>query len=198
MLLTQILDFFLQKNNDQLEFDGNYEFLKVNQGSLINDFWSFAVYQYQAHKTIFPIVMFHYGYSQAYAIDNSLIGGLGLGLNSIPKNGGNYLQINFFIGRLNIKYKGVSEHKGASLGSYVKLKFPIVKEVLQILMDSHAYLSLKDTEYSSLNSRVIFLFKLINNLGFDLTYNLVYNSNNPSVTSKTNGKLIFGLNYSFK
>ncbi|WP_299551628.1 DUF481 domain-containing protein [Seonamhaeicola sp.] len=187
-----------KKNNNQLEFQGNYEFLKVNQGSLINDFWTYGIYQYQVHNTLFPIVMIHYGYSQAYAIDNSLIGGLGFGVNLMPKNHRSYIQTNLFIGHLNIKYQDVSKHKGTSLGSYVKLKFPIVKESLEILLDAQAYLSLKDTAYSSFNSRIIFLFKLINNFGFDLTYNLVYTNNNPSVTSKANGKLIFGLNYSFK
>lgn len=186
-----------EKKRTRLEVQANYEFLKVNRGSLINDFWSYGIYQYRSDRTIFPMAMTHYGFAQAYAIDESLIGGLGAGINLIQKNEHHYIQLNIFTGYLNLKYENTPVHESAGLGSYVKFKFPLKKDLFYCLLDSHAYVSLKNGDNHSFNSRLILLFQLIKNIGINMTYSLVYNNNNPSVVEKTNGKLVFGLNYAF-
>jgi len=187
----------IKKKKNRMEIRANYEFLKVNSGSLINDFWSYAIYQYDSNKTIYPIAMTHYGFAESYAIDQSLIGGLGLGGNVIKKRKHSFLQANIFTGYLNLKYKNTPIHSATILGSYVQLKFPIKKNSIYCMVDSHSYISLKNSNYHSFNSRALLLFKVIKNFGVTMTYSLVYNNNNPSVISKTNGKLVFGLNYAF-
>lgn len=187
----------VEKKRTRIEVQANYEFLKVNKGSLINDFWTYGMYQYNSEKTIFPMAMTHYGFAQAYAIDHSLIGGLGIGINAIKKNKHSFLQANIYMGYLNLKYENAPIHKAASMGSYVRLKFPLKKDVIYAMLDSHAYISLKNSDYHSFNSRMILLFQIVKNFGVNMTYSLVYNNNNPSVISKTNGKLVFGLNYAF-
>jgi len=187
----------LEKKRNRIEIQANYEFLKVNQGSLINDFWTYGMYQYNSDKTIFPMAMSHYGFAQAYAIDHSLIGGVGIGLNAIKKSTHRLLQANIFIGYLNLKYENAPIHKAASMGSYVRFKFPIKKELVHAILDSHAYVSLNDSDYRSFNSRVALLFQIVKDFGVNITYSMVYNNNNPSVISKTNGKLVFGLSYIF-
>ncbi len=186
-----------EKKQTHIELQANYEFLKVNNGSLINDFWSFGIYQYSSNKTFFPIAMTHYGFAQAYAIDHSLIGGLGIGINVIKKRKHRFLQANIFSGYLNLKYENTPVHKAASIGSYLKLKFPLKKDLIYAMFDSHGYLSLKNGNYHSFNSRMVLMFQIVKNIGVNMTYNLVYNNNNPSVISKTNGKLVFGFNYAF-
>lgn len=187
----------IEKNRTRIEVRANYEFLKVNNGSLINDLWSYGIYQYNSDKTLFPMAMTHYGFAQAYAIDHSLIGGLGIGLNAIKKNRHQFLQANIFTGYLNLKYESAPIHTAVSMGSYVRLKFPLKKDLIYGMLDSHAYVSLKNSDYHSFNSRLMLLFQLLKHFGTNITYSLVYNNNNPSVISKTNGKLVFGLNYSF-
>ncbi len=187
----------VEKKQTRVEVQANYEFLKVNKGSLINDFWTYGIYQYNSEKTFFPVAMTHYGFAQAYAIDHSLIGGLGVGINAIKKNKHSFLQANIFAGYLNLKYENSPVHKAESMGSYVRLKFPLKKDVIHAVLDSHAYVSLKNSDFHSFNSRMILLFQIVKNFGVNMTYSLVYNNNNPSVISKTNGKLVFGLNYAF-
>lgn len=187
----------VSKKKTRIEARANYEFLKVNKGSLINDFWSYGIYQYNSEKIIFPMAMTHYGFAQAYAIDHSLIGGLGVGINAIKKSKHRFLQANIFTGYLNLKYENTPIHEAASMGSYIRLKFPLKKDLIYTMLDSHAYVSLKNSNYHSFNSRLIMLFQIVKNFGVHITYSLVYNNNNPSVISKTNGKLVFGLNYTF-
>ena len=187
----------VQKKKTRIAMQANYEFLKVNQGSLINDFWSYAMYQYNSEKRFFPMAMTHYGFAQAYAIDYSLIGGLGIGINAIKKSEDSFLQANIFMGYLNLKYENVPTHQATSMGSYVRLKFPLKKEAIYAMLDSHAYISLKNSEYHSFNSRMALLFQVVKNFGLNITYSLLYTNNNPSVIEKTNGNLVFGLNYGF-
>jgi len=187
----------VDKKRTRIEVQANYEFLKVNKGSLINDFWTYGMYQYNSKKTIFPMAMTHYGFAQAYAIDHSLIGGFGVGINAIKKNEHSFLQANIYTGYLNLKYENAPIHKAESMASYIKFKFPLKKDLIYAMLDSHAYASLKNSDFHSFNSRVILLFQIVKNFGVNMTYSLVYNNNNPSVISKTNGKLVFGLNYAF-
>jgi hypothetical protein len=189
---------FLAKKRSRFEVHANYEYLRVNkESSLINDFWSFGLYQYNSDKAIFPIVMTHYGFAQAYSIDHSLIGGLGIGVNLLSKENQSFFQLNIFSGYLNLKYKNALAHKSASMGSYIRLKFPLKEDLISVMLDSHAYVSIKESDYYSFNSRMILLFQIVKNLGINMTYSLVYNNNNPSVATKINGNLVFGLNYSF-
>ena len=111
-----------EKKRTHIEIQANYEFLKVNKESLINDFWSFGLYQYNSGKTIFPIAMVHYGFAQAYAIDRSLIGGSGAGINLIQKNEHSCLQANIFAGYLNLKYENAAIHKATSIGFLFEIK----------------------------------------------------------------------------
>lgn len=187
----------IEKKRTRMEIQANYEFLKVNQGSLINDFWSFGMYQYNSKKNFFPMAMTHYGFAQAYAIDHSLIAGLGIGINAIRKSKHQFLQANIFTGYLNLKYENTPIHSSASMGSYLRLKFPLKKDLIYAKVDSHAYISLKDSDFHSFNSMVILFFQIVKNFRINMTYSLVYNNNNPSVISKINGKLVFGLNYAF-
>lgn len=187
----------IEQKRTRFEVQANYEFLKVNQGSLINDFWSYGLYQYNFGKTFFPMAITHYGFAQAYAIDRSLIGGGGVGINIINKNEFNYLQANLFAGYLNLKYENTAVHEATGLGSYVKVKFPLKNDLLYCILDSHAYMSLRNSDYHSFNSRIILVFQVVKRFGVNMTYRLVYNNNNPSVIEKTNGKLVFGLNYTF-
>lgn len=187
----------IEEKRTLIELQANYEFLKVNQGSLINDFWTYGMYQYNSKKTVFPMAIIHYGFAQAYAIDVSLIGGAGGGVNLIKNDEQRYLQANVFTGYLNLKYENSTIHRAASVGSYVKLKFPIKKGLVYCIIDSHSYISLKNSDYRSFNGRMILVFQVAKSIGVNMTYRLVYNHNNPSVIENTNGKLVFGLSYAF-
>ena len=187
----------IEKKRTRIEVQANYEFLKVNQGSLINDFWSYGMYQYHSEKTLSPMAITHYGFAQAYAIDHSLLGGIGIGINVIKKSKSRFLQANIFTGYLNLKYENTPIHSSGSMGSYLRLKFPLKKDLIYATADSHAYVSLKNSDFHSFNSTMILLFQITKDFGINMTYGLVYNNNNPSVISKTNGKLVFGLTYSF-
>ncbi|MBL4650272.1 MAG: DUF481 domain-containing protein [Aureispira sp.] len=187
----------LELKRTRIEIQANYEFLKVNQGSLINDFWTYGLYQYHSAKTIFPIAMVHYGFAQSYAIDRSLIAGLGAGINLVKKKKHSFFQINIFSGYLNLKYKNAFAHQAVAAGSYLRLKFPLKKDLIYVILESHAYLSLQNIDYHSFNSRVVLLLKIVESFGVNVTYSLIYNNNNPSATNEINGSLVFGLNYRF-
>ena len=180
-----------------IELRSNYELLKVNGGSLINDLWSYGLVQYQQEQTLFPMAIIHYGFSQAYAIDRSWVGGVGVGINLLPTSQSASLQSNFFLGGMDLKYEGARAHTAFSVGSYLKLEIPLKNEAVRCFIDSHTYLSLQNTSYHSLNARAILSFRLLQHLYANVTYRLVYNNNNPSVSTNTNGKLIFGFNYTF-
>lgn len=187
----------LEKKKTILDVRINYEFLKVNQGSLINDFWSFGMYQYSSNKTIFPIAIAHYGFAKSYAIDQSLIGGIGAGINIIKNDKHNYFQANIFAGYMNLKYENTVAHNTTNAGTYIKLKFPLKEDLVYFVLNINGYISLDDTRFRGFNNRMIVNFQVFKSLGINISYRLVYNNYTPAIINETNGKLVFGINYEF-
>lgn len=188
----------IEKKKTRIEVRGNYEFLKIAQGSLINDFWSFGMYQYNSSKTIFPMAITHYGFAQSYAIDKSLIGGVCAGINIIKKNKHQYFQANIFTGYMNLKYENTEAHSAANAGTYIKLMFPLKENVVYFIVDFNGYISLNNTQFRGFNNRMMINFQILENLEINISHRLVHNKNTPIAISETNGKLVFGLNYVFK
>ncbi len=187
----------VSKKRTRIEARANYEFLKVNKGSLINDFWSFGMYQYNSNKNVFPMAMVHYGFAQSYAIDHSFVGGVGAGTNIVKKEEHKYFQANVFAGYMNLKYEGSEVHGAPNAGTYIKLKFPLKKNFVHFIVDINGYISLDDMQYRGFNNRVIVNFQVLKNLGINTSHRLVYNHNTISGINETNGNLVFGLNYIF-
>ena len=130
-------------------------------------------------------------------IDQSLIGGIGAGINIIKKDKHSYFQANVFAGYMNLKYENSKAHNAPNAGTYIKLKFPLKEDLVYFILDINGYISLDDTQFRGFNNRMMVNFQVLKNLGVNLSYRLVHNNNTPTIINKTNGKLVFGLNYAF-
>lgn len=191
------LQFNLNNKIIALETVANYEFLQVDAFNAINDFWSYVSLQYKPNKLIYPMVMGHFGFAKSYRLDHSLLGGVGAGVNLIKRKRYQYLQANLFVGYINFKFTNITAYQAPNAGAFLKMSLPLLKGVLRISWELHAYLSMLNAAYWGLDNRIGLAVQITKKFALHLSHNTIHNNITAPNISQTNTKLLFGLSYSF-
>ena len=99
-----ILNTKLSNSNFESNINASFQYVKVNDFNVINDFWSYGYFKYHQTKRLYPIGMVYGGFAKSFGINSSFLGGAGLGLNIIQKSPQKFLHLNVIAGYMNFDY----------------------------------------------------------------------------------------------
>lgn len=181
----------------ELETGANYQFLRVNGFTSINDLWINGIYRVHPRKRVFPFAMAYYGFADSYRIDQSLIGGIGAGVNLQDGSKKGLLQGHLFLGYADVDFLTVSaatsSHTSFAVGSFIRSDFAIVHSGLGIHWEFHSYHAVSDRDFYGANNLIILRYALVKGFHLTATHSTIYNHTTSEGISRTNTLLMVGL-----
>lgn len=177
------------------EVSGLYTYAKIEDFVPVNDLWTYGIFKLIPDKPVYPVAIGLYGFSKSFAIDQSLVGGAGVGVNIIKPQPRRYIQANVYASYLSFEYKDLEAYKIPSSGLLVKMALPLIKKHLNISWEFHGYLGVSDTEMKGFQNQVFLNVPLTRQVSFTVNHTLFYsNIVNPG-TKQINSFTLFGINF---
>ncbi|ANQ52360.1 DUF481 domain-containing protein [Flammeovirga sp. MY04] len=173
--------------------DVNYQYIKVEEFEVVDDFWVSGMLQYGHQQKVYPIVYGLNGFAQSYHIDKSSFLGGGMGWNILKQKPNSYLQLHVMAGYLNFQFTETPLHEAFSWSGFIRTKFPISK-MFQLEWEVLTYQSMKDTEYMGFGNLLVFNFMLNKWLGLNVRHQIYYDHKEVPLTENLNSIAYFGLN----
>ncbi len=179
------------------ELTGNYQFLKVNDFTSINDLWVNGIFRLIPDKRIYPFAITYYGFADSYKIDQSLIGGAGAGINLLSDSPHKTLQVHLFGGYADVDFAPTSSviatHSSAAIGSFVRGDFSIARSRFDIHWEFHSYHSVSNSDFYGASNLIDVRYALIKGLHLSASHSTIFNNTSNEGIARTNTLLMFGL-----
>ncbi|MFT5819582.1 MAG: hypothetical protein ACI8ZM_000807 [Crocinitomix sp.] len=143
-------------SNSKFEFSTNasYQYVKVNDFNVINDFWSYGIFKYHHRKRVYPLIMTYYGFAKSFGIKYSFLSGLGGGINIVQKSPKNFLHANIIVGYMNFDYSLSQRQSGLVLNTFIQANATMFKEYLNIYWEAHAFRALNDSQSYGIQNQI--------------------------------------------
>ncbi|WP_281612847.1 DUF481 domain-containing protein [Flammeovirga sp. SubArs3] len=183
----------LHNSKIYVELDVNYQYIKVEEFEVVNDFWVSGLMQYGHQQKIYPVVYGLNGFAQSYHIDKSSFLGGGMGWNVLKQKPNTYLQLHVMAGYLNFQFTETPLHEAFSWSASARARFPISK-LFQVEWEVLTYQSTKDTDYRGLGNLLVLNFMVNKWLGLNIRHQIYYNHKEVPLTENLNSVAYFGLN----
>jgi len=184
------------KNKHYFEQNIEYQFLKVNDFAVVNDFWSSSLFQVKQNRKFYPFVTLAGGTAKSFLLNHFVLTGAGIGSNIYRKSISEYLQVHTFIGYLDYSIDNFS-HEALSVGSIIRSNISLSEKV-QLNWNFTSYHSTKQSSSWGLQHNAKLNSLISKNLRINLNHRLFYNHQTVNELEKLNTILLFGLNYQFK
>jgi len=186
----------LLKSNHYFEQSIEYQFLKVNNFAVVNDFWSSSLFQFKQNKKFYPFATLAGGTAKSFLLNHFIFTGAGIGSNIYRKSISEYLQIHAFIGYLDYSIDDFL-HQALSVGSIIRANVGLSKNI-QLNWSFTSYHSTNLISSWGLQNNAKLNFLVSENLRINLNHRLFYNNQTVNQLEKLNTILLFGVNYQFK
>ena len=134
-----ILNTKLSNSNFESNINASFQYVKVNDFNVINDFWSYGYFKYHQTKRLYPIGMVYGGFAKSFGINSSFLGGAGLGLNIIQKSPQKFLHLNVIAGYMNFDYFTNVRQEGGVMNAFIQGNTRIINERLNLSWEVHLY-----------------------------------------------------------
>ncbi|MBL4708235.1 MAG: DUF481 domain-containing protein [Flavobacteriales bacterium] len=187
----------ISKDKFNTEFQADYQYLNINDFVVKSDFWSSGIYQHRPNRRMYPMAIARYGFSKSYRINQSILSGIGAGVNIRKKSPTDLIQLNAFTGYMNIEFENDIKHISIVGGLLIKMMHSISKRI-HVLWDLNSYHSSTDNQFWGLYNLVMIQYKIHKNIALNLSYNSTHNNKTIVGMKKTNTLMLFGFNYQYK
>lgn len=187
----------LQKNAYSVEVSGNYQFLEVNYFRSINDLWINGLLKIKPTERVYPFAIAYYGFADSYRIDESLVAGVGAGINVFEHSLKKFLQVHLHGGYASLDFQEALSQSSPIVGSLIKARVPIDQGKLSLLWEFHSYHSLEDKQFEGVNNILQIRFSVFKGLHLNVSHTTIFNNTVNEGIAKTNTLMMFGLAYAF-
>ncbi|UTW63603.1 DUF481 domain-containing protein [bacterium SCSIO 12741] len=179
-----------------VELMAKYSYVQVEGITPINDFWTKAIFQYRPTQRLYPVAHSINGFAKSFGIDHSFVNGVGGGVNLI-KNNSSYLQLHALGTYLNLQFSNSSPHSSFALGSLIRARLPISKN-LSFLWELSTYHSTRQSAFWGGGNEVSLEFKITRRFFALINHQLFYNNIAAEGVEKLNTQTLLELSYQFR
>ena len=186
----------LSNNSFYLELNSAYHFLKVDGFKAKNDLWTYGLFQYQPNNRIFPSLHTIMGFAKSYEIDHSIVMGAGGGVNIYKQSPDNFLQVHLYGALFNFQYKEEEPHKAIAIGSQIRARIPISRQI-NFRWELSGFYSTQDRTFWGGGNLLQLNFIILKNLMLNINHQTNYNNQTTPNIENTNTEMLFGIQYQF-
>lgn len=180
------------------ELSSLYNYAKIEDFVPVNDLWTYAMFKLNPNKRLYPFAIGLYGFSESFAITQSLVGGAGVGLNVIKaskSSQGKHFQINLYGSYLDFNYQDLEAQRSPAGGLLTRLALPLLHNRLNISWEFHGYLAIQDTDLHGFQNQVMLQIPLTRQLSFTINHTVFYGGIVNPGKEQTNQFTLFGGNF---
>lgn len=193
--LNPSLDFGFSRGVSQTLLSANYDFLRINGNQVVSDLWLSGLFKGNSSKKVYTIARAFYGFAKSYRIDQSFMGGLGIGTILRSESGPEFIEFNAFAGYMDIDYDDGANHSAPALGILIKASIPIVKDKLSLSWQLDTYNSMNDVGFWGLSNRTTLVYPLLKRISLNVIHTTIFNNVVSDTIQRTNTLMLFGFTY---
>lgn len=140
--------------------------------------------------------MVYFGFAKSFGIDDSNLGGLGVGINIFKGFPKKYLNINTMLGYSKFNYVNVTDVEGMATTVFIAANTTVFKTNMELNWELHAfYLPDENIPTRGGKNTIRLSVPIHKGISFTTSHNYVYNSHVDTGISKVNTFLLFGLSF---